>query len=173
VFWALDTKLRERRHFPTINWLTSYTMYDNQLKTWYQKNVAEDMPELKAWAMQTLQRESELQEVVQMVGSDSLPDEQKVTLEVAKMIREIFLQQNAYHPVDCYCPLERQHTMLTLIRKFSDLADKALKAGIPVDKIIYLPVRQRFQQAKYEDNPDAEFAAVDKDMDEQFAKLEA
>ena len=173
VFWALDTKLRERRHFPTINWLTSYTMYDAQLKTWYQKNVAEDMPELKAWAMQTLQREAELQEVVQMVGSDSLPDEQKVTLEVAKMIREIFLQQNAYHPVDCYCPLERQHTMLKLIRKYSDLADKALKAGIAVDKIIYLPVRQRFQQAKYEDNPDAEFAAVDKDMDEQFAKLEA
>jgi V/A-type H+-transporting ATPase subunit A len=148
-------------------------MYDNQLKTWYQKNVAEDMPELKAWAMQTLQRESELQEVVQMVGSDSLPDEQKVTLEVAKMIREIFLQQNAYHPVDCYCPLERQHTMLKLIRKYSDLADKALKAGIAVDKIIYLPVRQRFQQAKYEDNPDAEFAAVEKDMDDQFSKLEA
>jgi V/A-type H+-transporting ATPase subunit A len=173
VFWALDTKLRERRHFPTINWLTSYTMYDAQLKTWYQKNVAEDMPELKAWAMQTLQREAELQEVVQMVGSDSLPDEQKVTLEVAKMIREIFLQQNAYHPVDCYCPLERQHTMLKLIRKYSDLADKALKAGIAVDKIIYLPVRQRFQQAKYEDNPDAEFAAVEKDMDDQFSKLEA
>ena len=173
VFWALDTKLRERRHFPTINWLTSYTMYDSQLKTWYQKNVAEDMPELKAWAMQTLQRESELQEVVQMVGSDSLPDEQKVTLEVAKMIREIFLQQNAYHPVDCYCPLERQHKMLTLIRKYSDLADKALKAGVAVDKIVYLPVRQRFQQAKYEDDPDAEFAAVDKEMDEQFAKLEA
>lgn len=108
-----------------------------------------------------------------MVGSDSLPDEQKVILEVAKMIREIFLQQNAYHPVDCFCPLERQHEMLRLIRKFSDLADKALKVGVPVDKIIYLPVRQRFQQAKYEENVDAELAAVDKDMDAQFAKLEA
>lgn len=80
--------------------------------------------------MQTLQKESELQEVVQMVGSDSLPDEQKITLEVAKMIREIFLQQNAYHPVDCYCPIQRQHFMMTLIRKYADLADKALAAGI-------------------------------------------
>lgn len=123
--------------------------------------------------MSTLQRESELQEVVQMVGSDSLPDEQKITLEVAKMIREIFLQQNAYHPVDCFCPLERQHEMLRLIRKFADLSDKALKVGVPVDKIVYLPVRQRFQQAKYEENVDAELAAVDKDMDAQFAKLEA
>lgn len=108
-----------------------------------------------------------------MVGSDSLPDEQKITLEVAKMIREIYLQQNAYHPVDCYCPLERQHLMLALIRKYSDLAQKALKNGVPVDKIAYLPVRQRFQQAKYEERIDEELAAVGKDMDEQFAKLEA
>ncbi|MDD3378736.1 MAG: V-type ATP synthase subunit A, partial [Candidatus Methanomethylophilaceae archaeon] len=77
VFWALDTKLRERRHFPTINWLTSYTMYNKQLEGWYKKNVAEDFPQLKSWAMQVLQKESELQEIVQMVGSDSLPDEQK------------------------------------------------------------------------------------------------
>ena len=173
VFWALDTKLRERRHFPTINWLTSYTMYDKQLVDWYKSNVAEDFPALRAWAMQTLQKESELQEVVQMVGSDSLPDEQKITLEVAKMIREIYLQQNAYHPVDCYCPLNRQYTMLKLIRKYSDLADKALKTGVAVDKIAYLPVRQRFQQAKYEEKVDEELAAVAKDMDEQFSKLEA
>lgn len=173
VFWALDTKLRERRHFPTINWLTSYSMYDAQLAPWYRKNVAENWPDLKAWAMQTLQKESELQEVVQMVGSDSLPDEQKITLEVAKMIREIYLQQNAYHPVDCYCPLGRQYMMMRLIKKYSDLADKALKAGVTVDKIAYLPVRQRFQQAKYEEKVDDELVAVEKDMDEQFSKLEA
>ena len=171
VFWALDTKLRERRHFPTINWLTSYTMYDRQLVDWYKANVAEDFPALKAWAMKTLQREAELQEVVQMVGSDSLPDEQKVTLEIAKMIREIFLQQNAYHPVDCYCPLPRQYKMLTLIRKYSDLADKALVSGAQVDKIVHLPVRTRFNQAKYEDNVDEELAGVEADMDSQFAAL--
>ena len=171
VFWALDTKLRERRHFPTINWLTSYTMYDKQLADWYKKNVAEDFPALKAWTMQILQKEAELQEIVQMVGSDSLPDEQKITLEVAKMIREIYLQQNAYHPVDCYCPINRQYTMLTLIRKYSDLADKALAAGVQVDKIAYIPVRQRFNQAKYEESVDSELAAIDKEMEQQFAGL--
>ncbi|MBQ7978573.1 MAG: V-type ATP synthase subunit A [Candidatus Methanomethylophilaceae archaeon] len=173
VFWALDTKLRERRHFPTINWLTSYTMYDKQLLDWFKANVAEDYPALKAWAMKTLQKEAELQDVVQMVGSDSLPDEQKITLEVAKMIREIFLQQNAYDPVDCYCPLSRQYKMLTLIKKYSDLSEKALQAGAPVDKIAYLPVRTRFNQAKYEPKVDEELEAVDKDMDQQFAELGA
>lgn len=173
VFWALDTKLRERRHFPTINWLTSYTMYDRQLLDWFKANVADDFPALKAWAMKTLQREAELQDVVQMVGSDSLPDEQKITLEVAKMIREIFLQQNAYHPVDCYCPLSRQYKMLTLIKKYSDMSEKALQAGAPVDKIAYLPVRTRFNQAKYEENVDEELEAVSADMDKQFHELGA
>ena len=173
VFWALDTKLRERRHFPTINWLTSYTMYDRQLLDWFKANVAEDYPALKAWAMKTLQKEAELQDVVQMVGSDSLPDEQKVTLEIAKMIREIFLQQNAYHPVDCYCPLARQYKMLTLIKKYSDLSDKALVSGAQVDKIVHLPVRTRFNQAKYEDNVDEELAGVEADMESQFAALGA
>ena len=173
VFWALDTKLRERRHFPTINWLTSYTMYDKQLVNWYKQNVAEDFPALRAWAMKILQKESELQEVVQMVGSDSLPDEQKITLEVAKMIREIFLQQNAYDPVDCYSPLERQHVMLSLIKKYSDLADKALAAGVQVDKIAYLPVRSKFNQAKYEQDIDALLKQVGEDMEKQFAELGA
>ena len=173
VFWALDTKLRERRHFPTINWLTSYTMYDRQLLDWYKANVGEDFPELRKWAMKTLQKEAELQEVVQMVGSDSLPDEQKITLEVAKMIREIFLQQNAYDPVDCYSPLERQHVMLSLIKKYSDLADKALAAGVQVDKIAYLPVRSKFNQAKYEQDIDALLKQVGEDMEKQFAELGA
>lgn len=171
VFWALDTKLRERRHFPTINWLTSYTMYDKQLVDWYKDNVADDFPALRSWAMQVLQKESELQEVVQMVGSDSLPDEQKIILEVAKMIREIFLQQNAYDPVDCYCPLSRQYKMLTLIKKYSDMSDKAVAAGVQVDKIAHLPVRTRFNQAKYEEAVDDELNAVDADMDKQFAEL--
>jgi V/A-type H+-transporting ATPase subunit A len=171
VFWALDTKLRERRHFPTINWLTSYSMYDKQLNDWYKKNVAENFPALKTWTMQILQKEAELQEVVQMVGSDSLPDEQKITLEVAKIIREIYLQQNAYHPVDAYCPIGRQYKMLTLIKKYSDLADKALASGVSVDKIAYLPARQRFNQAKYEENVDSELEAVDAEFDVQFAGL--
>lgn len=173
VFWALDTKLRERRHFPTINWLTSYTMYSRNLLDWFKTNVGEDFPELREWAMKVLQKEAELQEIVQMVGSDSLPDEQKMTLEVAKMIREIFLQQNAYDPVDCYSPLERQHVMLSLIKKYSDLADKALAAGVQVDKIAYLPVRSKFNQAKYEQDIDEQLKQVGEDMEKQFAELGA
>jgi V/A-type H+-transporting ATPase subunit A len=171
VFWALDTKLRERRHFPAINWLTSYSLYDKQLKSWYAKNVADDFPELREWFMQILQRESELQEIVQLVGSDALPDEQKVTLEVAKMIREIFLQQNAYHPVDTFCPLPRQYVMMKLIRKFSDLANKAVAAGVQVASITSVPAKQRFVMAKYETNIDDELKAVDTDLDKQFAAL--
>jgi V/A-type H+-transporting ATPase subunit A len=146
-------------------------MYDKQLVDWYKDNVADDFPALRSWAMQVLQKESELQEVVQMVGSDSLPDEQKIILEVAKMIREIFLQQNAYDPVDCYCPLSRQYKMLTLIKKYSDMSDKAVAAGVQVDKIAHLPVRTRFNQAKYEEAVDDELNAVDADMDKQFAEL--
>ena len=173
VFWALDTKLRERRHFPTINWLTSYTLYDNQLKDWYVKNVDPSFPSLREWAMQTLQKESELQEIVQLVGSDALPDDQKITLEVSKMIREIFLQQNAYDPVDTYCPMSRQFMMLKLIKKFSDLAQKALLAGATVDKIVGIPARQRFIRSKYEETIDDELAAIDTDFDEQFKQLGA
>ena len=173
VFWALDTKLRERRHFPTINWLTSYTLYDNQLKDWYVKNVDPSFPALREWAMQTLQKESELQEIVQLVGSDALPDDQKITLEVSKMIREIFLQQNAYDPVDTYCPMSRQFMMLKLIKKFSDLAQKALLAGATVDKIVGIPARQRFIRSKYEETIDDELAAIDTDFDEQFKQLGA
>ena len=121
--------------------------------------------------MQVLQRESELQEVVQMVGSDSLPEEQKMILEIARMIREIFLQQNAYHDVDCYCPLERQYAMLSMIKKYSELADKAIAAGIAVDRIAYLPVRTRFNQSKYEANIDDELKAVSSDLDAQFKEL--
>ena len=171
--WALDTKLRERRHFPTINWLTSYTLYDKQLRDWYNKNVGEEFPLLRDWAMQTLQKEAELQEIVQLVGSDALSDDKKITLEVSKMIREIFLQQNAYHPVDMYCPIERQFTMLRLIKKFSDLADKALVAGATVDKIVSIPSKQRFQRAKFEETIDEELKAVDAEFDEQFKALGA
>jgi len=173
VFWALDTKLRERRHFPTINWLTSYTLYDKQLRQWYSDNVAPDFPALREWAMQTLQKESELQEIVQLVGSDALPDEQKITLEVSRMLREIFLQQNAFHPVDTFCPIERQYVMMKLIRKYSDLAQKALASGAQVSAISSIPARLRFIKAKYEENVDEELAAVSADFDVQFSALGA
>jgi V/A-type H+-transporting ATPase subunit A len=171
VFWALDSKLRERRHFPTINWLTSYSLYTTNLDAWYRANVAEDFPTLRQWAMEVLQREAELQEIVQLVGSDALPDEQKMTLEVARMIREIFLQQNAYHKVDTYCPLPRQYKFMKLIKQFSDLSKKAVEAAVPVDTIVELPVRNRLAKAKYEENIDEELDAVGKEMAGQFEAL--
>ena len=171
VFWALDTKLRERRHFPAIDWLTSYSLYNKQLAQWYTDEVAADFPALREWAMLTLQRESELQEIVQLVGSDALPDEQKATLEVSKMIREIFLQQNAYHPVDTYSPMSRQYVMLKLIKQYADLSAKAVQAGVPLDKFESIPARQRFIRAKLETNIDAELTAVGEDMDARFKAL--
>jgi V/A-type H+-transporting ATPase subunit A len=171
VFWALDSKLRERRHFPTINWLTSYSLYTGNLDAWYRANVAEDFPALRQWAMEVLQREAELQEIVQLVGSDALPDEQKMTLEVARMIREIFLQQNAYHKVDTYCPLPRQYKVMKLIKQFSDLSKKAVEADVSVDAIVELPVRNRLAKSKYEENIDQELDAVAKEMSGQFEAL--
>ncbi len=152
VFWALDSKLRERRHFPTINWLTSYSLYMSNLDPWYKANVAPDFPELRQWAMEVLQREAELQEIVQLVGSDALPEEQKMILEISRMIREIFLQQNAYHKVDTYSPLPRQYKYMRLIKHFSDLSMKAVEADVDVDDIVALPVRNRLAKSKFEEN---------------------
>ena len=171
VFWALDSKLRERRHFPAINWLTSYSLYTNNLDPWYRANVAEDFPALRQWGMEVLQKEAELQEIVQLVGSDALPDEQKMTLEVARMIREIFLQQNAYHKIDTYCPLPRQYTYMKLIKRFADLANRAVEGDVAVDTIVALPVRNRLAKSKYEENIDQELDAISKEMDKQFENL--
>lgn len=173
VFWALDSKLRERRHFPTINWLTSYSLYTGNLDKWYRENVAPDFPELRQWAMEVLQRESELQEVVQLVGSDALPEEQKMTLEIARMIREIFLQQNAYHPIDTYCPMPRQYKMMQIIKQFADLANKAVNNGTSVDSIVALPIRDRFAKSKYEETIDQELEEIAKELPDVFAALEA
>ena len=171
VFWALDSKLRERRHFPAINWLTSYSLYTANLDGWYRANVAQDFPALRNWAMEVLQKEAELQEIVQLVGSDALPDEQKMTLEVARMIREIFLQQNAYHKIDTYCPLTRQYQYMKLIKQFSELANKAVENDMSVDDIVGLPVRNRLAKSKFEETIDNELEEIIKEMPRQFEAL--
>jgi len=154
VFWALDSKLRERRHFPAINWLTSYSLYASGLDSWYKANVAEDFPELRNWTMELLQKEAELQEIVQLVGSDALPEEQKLTLEVSRMVREVFLQQNAYHKVDTYSPMIRQYKYLKIIKMFNDYAVKALEGEISVDTISKMKVRATLQTSKLEEGVD-------------------
>jgi len=171
VFWALDSKLRERRHFPAINWLTSYSLYTSVLEDWYVKNVADDWNKLRLWAMETLEKEAELQDIVQLVGSDALPEEQRLTLEVARMIREFFLQQNAYHPVDTYSPLKRQHAYMGMIRKYSELAKKAVSLEVPLEKVVALPCRSDLGKLKFEETIDADLAKFGSVMEKQFSGL--
>ncbi len=173
VFWALDSKLRERRHFPAINWLTSYSLYSPLLEDWYRKNVAEDWGAVRLWAMETLQKESELQEIVQLVGSDALPEEQRLILDVARMIREFFLQQSAYHPVDTYSPLKRQYEYMSAIKRFSELAKKALSLDVPLDKITSLRCRTDLGKLKFEDAIDTDLKEVLGQMEKQFSGLGA
>jgi V/A-type H+-transporting ATPase subunit A len=172
VFWALDTKLREKRHFPAINWLTSYSLYNLIVKDWFDKNVHPEWSSLREWAMATLQTEAELQEIVQLVGSDALPEEQQLVLEVARMIREFFLQQNAYHKVDTFCQLMRQFTLMSMIKKYSDLAKKALALEIPVKDIAYLKSRDELGKLKFEEDFDAKLKALEELMNKEFRTLE-
>jgi V/A-type H+-transporting ATPase subunit A len=171
VFWALDSKLRERRHFPAVNWLTSYSLYSPMLEEWYRKNVSENWNAVRLWAMATLQKEAELQEIVQLVGSDALPEEQRLTLEVARMIREFFLQQSAYHPVDTYSPLKRQFEYMSAIRKFSELAKKALALEVPLERIASLRCRADLGKLKFEESMDKDITTVAASMDKQFSEL--
>ncbi|MFQ6059689.1 MAG: V-type ATP synthase subunit A [Thermoplasmata archaeon] len=171
VFWALDTKLRERRHFPAIHWLNSYSLYHLTVKDWFDKHVHPEWSSLREWAMTTLQIESELQEIVQLVGSDALPEEQQLVLEIARMIREFFLQQNAFHKVDTFCPLKRQFTLMSMIKKYSDMAKKALALEVPVKDIAYLRSRDELGKLKFEEDFDEKLKAVEELMNKEFAAL--
>ncbi|HEX9907361.1 MAG TPA: V-type ATP synthase subunit A, partial [Thermoplasmata archaeon] len=159
--------------FPAINWLTSYSLYSPILEDWYRKNVADDWNQVRLWAMETLQKESELQEIVQLVGSDALPEEQRLTLDVARMIREFFLQQSAYHPVDTYSPLKRQYEYMSAIRKFSEHAKKAISLEVPLDKITTMQCRNDLAKLKFESTIDQDIKKVAAEMEREFAALGA
>ncbi len=173
VFWALDTALRARRHFPAINWLTSYSLYGNALEDWFRTQVNEEWPKLRQWAQRTLQEEAELEEIVRLVGADALPPEQQLTLEVARMIREIFLQQNAYHQVDTFCPPARQYKLISSIRKYADLGKKSLALDVPVKDIAGVKSRELLTRVKYEEKFDQELEKTLAMMDDDFKRLEA
>jgi V/A-type H+-transporting ATPase subunit A len=173
VFWALDTALRARRHFPAINWLQSYSLYTQILEEWFRKNVNEEWPSLRAWTQRTLQEEAELEEIVRLVGADALPPDQQLTLEVARMIREIFLQQNAYHAVDTFCPPERQFKLISAIKKYSDLGQRAVKLDVPTKDVASLKSRELLTRVKYEAEFDKELTKTLAQMDEEFKKLGA
>ncbi|MFT5871736.1 MAG: V/A-type H+-transporting ATPase subunit A [Clostridium sp.] len=149
VFWGLDAQLAYMRHFPSINWLDSYSLYLEKIGTWMDENVAEDWTELGMKAMSILQEEAKLQEIVRLVGLDALSEEDRLKLEVAKSIREDYLQQNAFDDVDTYSSLEKQHKMLKLILVFQVEAEKALSAGVYLNRILKMEVRDKIARAKY------------------------
>jgi V/A-type H+/Na+-transporting ATPase subunit A len=150
VFWALDTNLAHRRHFPAINWLTSYSFYMNTLDKWFEDNVSPEWKELRIKAMEVLQKEAELQEIVQLIGSDALPEKEQITLEFARAIREIFLQQHAGHDVDSYCSIDKQYKLLRAIMDYGAAAYKALETGAQVNDILTMKSRDLLANSKFE-----------------------
>jgi len=163
VFWALDADLADRRHFPSINWLKSYSLYLDEVQNWWKKEVGEDWLKLRTKAMALLQKESELQEIVKLVGPDALPQRERATLESARMIREDFLQQSAYHPVDTYCSAKKQYDMLRLILKFNDLIIDAVGKNVHIDDIIAMKSRENLARMKN---------VLNKQFEKQFKETE-
>ncbi|WP_254543062.1 ATP synthase subunit A [Halomarina pelagica] len=171
TFWALDADLAERRHFPAINWNESYSLYREQLDPWFEDNVAADWPETRQWAVDVLDEEGELQEIVQLVGKDALPEDQQLTLEVARYLREAWLQQNAFHDVDTYCDPEKIYLMLTAIETFHDEAFEALDAGVPVDEIVDIEAAPRLNRMGTAENYEEFIAELKEDITEELRGL--
>ncbi|RKI67990.1 V-type ATP synthase subunit A [bacterium 1xD42-67] len=173
VFWALDASLAYRRHFPAINWLTSHTLYLDSLRPWYDENLGKEFLENREWAMSTLQEEANLNEIVQLVGKDSLSARDQITLEIAKMLREDFLQQNSFVDIDSYSEYDRQARMLAMIRHYEDLCrDAAAKSG-DLNELFAVPVREKIGRAKsvVADEYQAAYDIINKEMEEQIAAI--
>lgn len=173
VFWGLDSGLAYKRHFPAINWLTSYSLYNDQIGTWLNKNVSEDWTKLLGDAMNLLQLESELEEIVKLVGYDSLSAPDRLSLEAARSIREDYLQQNAFDGVDTYTSLPKQYGMLKMVLHFYYEAKTALDAGVPVEKIFALPVREKIARMKYveEENVKSYLDAATDELESSMKEL--
>lgn len=156
VFWGLDSSLAYKRHFPAINWLNSYSLYLDALSPWYNKKVAPDWMDCRHKMMAILQQEAELDEIVKLVGMDALSAPDRLKLEAARSIREDFLHQDAFHEVDTYTPLGKQHLMMLLILAYYDLSLDALENGAEVDALLSLPVREKIGRFKYAPSDKAE-----------------
>ncbi|HVN66711.1 MAG TPA: V-type ATP synthase subunit A [Methanomicrobiales archaeon] len=148
TFWALDTSLAYRRHFPSVNWIKSYSLYLEAIRDWYTGSGFADWKDLRDRTMYLLQKEVELQEIVQLVGPDALPESEKAILEVTRMIREDFLQQSAYDKVDSFCPMEKQYWMLRVILAYYERTNEAMARGIALSKILKLPVKTEIGRMK-------------------------
>ncbi len=175
VFWGLDSTLAYRRHFPAINWLNSYSLYLDRLSGWFDENVSRSFMENRSGAMHLLQLESELQEIVRLVGIDALSPEDRLTLETAQIIREDFLQQNAFSDTDSYTPLDKQAQLMGLILKFYELGRRAISGGVSQNDVFAISAREKIGRAKDAPNDSYTkvYAEIDSLMESEIEKLMA
>ena len=171
VFWGLDSSLAYKRHFPAVNWLTSYSLYLDTLENWFTGSVAPDWETLRAKLMGLLQDEAELEEIVQLVGMDALSAPDRLKLEAARSIREDFLHQNAFDEVDTYTPLVKQHAMMQLILAYYEKSLEALKQGVDIAALVALPVREQIGRFKYTlpDQVEEEYQKVLSQLEKELA----
>ena len=174
VFWGLSAQLAYKRHFPAIDWMQSYSLYVDSLENWYSDNVSAQWNDLRQQAMAILQKESELDEIVRLVGIDALSWSDRLTLETARMIREDYLHQNAFDDVDTYTSLKKQEKMLRLILLLDEKGHKALEDGVLLSSLLEMPVRESLGRSKYipEDEIYEKFEKIEKDMLTEFANLD-
>ena len=175
VFWALDAQLAYKRHFPAINWLNSYSLYLDSLKPWFDENFGPEFMKNRTQAMSILQHEASLNEIVQLVGKDSLSPGDQLTLEVARMVREDFLQQNAFLEIDWYSSYDRQGRMLQLILDYDQLCRNAIKRGANVQELFEIPARESIGRAKSveEDAYVENYAQIRRKMEEEIEAVVA
>lgn len=172
VFWGLDYALSYRRHFPAINWLNSYSLYQAKMDKYKEEEIDRDFPKFRIESMALLQEEAKLQEIVRLVGRDSLSEFDQLKLEITKSLREDFLQQNAFHEVDTYCSLPKQFKMLKLILSFYDEAQRGLKEGVYLDEILALPAREKITRAKNISEKELNnFDKIEEEIKEAVSKL--
>ena len=173
VFWGLDANLAYKRHFPAINWLTSYSLYTDQLTKWFAENASPDFMELRGRLMSLLQDEAELQEIVNLVGMDALSSGDRLKLETARSIREDYLHQNAFDATDTYTSLKKQVLMMRAILLCYDKSAESLKQGANIDLLMSIPVRERIGRFKYEEEEkiDSEYASIAAILDNEIADV--
>ncbi len=175
VFWALDSSLAYKRHFPAINWLNSYSLYLDSLKPWFDENLGEAFMANRGKAMSILQNEASLNEIVQLVGKDALSPADQLTLEVARMVREDFLQQNAFTDIDGFSSYDRQEKLLSMILRYEVLCRDAIAKGAPVMKLFDIPAREKIGRAKSVPVEEYEqvYAQIQTEMEQQIAEVTA
>ena len=170
VFWGLDSSLAYKRHFPAINWLTSYSLYVDNMGKWFEENVNEKFMVDRQKMMTLLQEEAELDEIVKMVGMDALSAGDRLKMEAARSIREDFLHQNSFHDVDTYTPLHKQFLMMELIMAFYEESAQALAGGASIGNILNMPIREKIGRFKYvlPENVDEEYEKISRELDKEL-----